>query len=123
MFKNVFHIENPTTPVEMYEVDARGAVANFPEEYSEKPWSEEHTEAWREKQKKTAEKTGKQEDSEPANFTAPFEAKNKGRGWWAIYDATGAEVVGGMREADGIAFNDMSDDDKQEYVNAELAKG
>lgn len=122
MFKNVFHIENPTTPVEMYEVDARGAVANFPEEYSDKPWSGEHAAAWREKHKKSAEKTGNPEGSEPSNFTAPFEAREKGRGWWGIFDSNGAQVGGGIREADGKSFNDMSDEDKQEYVNAELAK-
>ncbi|KQO80238.1 hypothetical protein [Rhizobium sp. Leaf262] len=72
MYKNVYHIAKPDTPVEMYEVDARGAVANFPKEYSEQPWSEEDAEAFAEAQKKPSEKQG---GGEPVNFTAPFEAR------------------------------------------------
>jgi hypothetical protein len=53
----------------------------------------------------------------------PFEAREKGRGWWAIYDSKGVQVGGGIREPEGKSFNDLSDEDKQEYVNAELAKG
>lgn len=53
----------------------------------------------------------------------PFEAREKGRGWWAIYDSKGTQVGGGIREADGLEFNKFSDDEKQEYVNSELAKG
>jgi len=60
--------------------------------------------------------------SDPADFTAPFEAREKGRGWWGIFDSKGIQVGGGIREADGKSFNDMSEEDKQEYVNAELAK-
>jgi len=62
------------------------------------------------------------EPGNPADFTAPFEAREKGRGWWGIFDSKGAQVGGGIREADGKSFNDMNDEDKQEYVNAELAK-
>lgn len=53
----------------------------------------------------------------------PFEAREKGRGWWAIYDSKGTQVGGGIREADGKSFNELNDEDKQEYVNSELAKG
>lgn len=62
------------------------------------------------------------EPGNPADFTAPFEAREKGRGWWGIFDSKGAQVGGGIREADGKSFNEKNDDDKQEYVNAELAK-
>lgn len=53
---------------------------------------------------------------------APFEAREKGRGWWAIYDSKGTQIGGGIREADGVEFNKFSEEEKQEYVNAELAK-
>lgn len=53
----------------------------------------------------------------------PFEAREKGRGWWAVYDSKGTQIGGGIREADGVEFNKFSDEDKQEYVNSELAKG
>ena len=42
----------------------------------------------------------------------PFEAKDKGNGWWAVFDSTGAEVSKGIREADATAFNDLSAEDK-----------
>lgn len=60
--------------------------------------------------------------NDPADFTAPFAARDKGKGWWAIFDAANAQVGGNIRQPDAISFNDMSDEDKQEYVNAELAK-
>ena len=41
-----------------------------------------------------------------------FEAKDKGNGWWAIFDAEGKEVSKGIREADAVAFNELSDEDK-----------
>lgn len=53
----------------------------------------------------------------------PFEAREKGRGWWGIFDSKGVQVGGAIREPEGKSFNDLSDEDKQEYVNAELAKG
>lgn len=52
----------------------------------------------------------------------PFEAREKGRGWWAVYDSKGTQIGGGIREADGVEFNKFSDEEKQEYVNSELAK-
>jgi len=54
---------------------------------------------------------------------APFEAREKGRGWWAIYDSKGTQIGGGIREAEGNSFNGLTEEEKQEYVNAELAKG
>lgn len=53
---------------------------------------------------------------------APFEAREKGRGWWGIFDSKGTQIGGGIREADGVEFNKFSEEEKQEYVNAELAK-
>lgn len=58
----------------------------------------------------------------PADFTAPFEARDKGRGWWGIFDSKGTQIGGGIREAEGKSFNEMTEEEKQEYVNAELAK-
>lgn len=60
--------------------------------------------------------------NDPADFTGPFAARDKGKGWWAIFDAANAQVGGNIRQPDAISFNDMSEEDKQEYVNAELAK-
>lgn len=54
---------------------------------------------------------------------APFEARVKERGWWGIFDATGAQIGGAIREADATAFNALSEEDKAEYVKAEAAKG
>lgn len=54
---------------------------------------------------------------------APFEAREKGRGWWAIYDSKGTQIGGGIREAEGNSFNGLTEEEKQEYVNAELAEG
>ena len=53
--------------------------------------------------------------------TGPFEAKDKGEGWWAIYGADDQQVGKSIRKADGEAFNALSDDDKAAYV-AELTK-
>jgi hypothetical protein len=38
MLKTVYHIDAGET--ELYEIDARAAVQNFPKEWSDKPWSE-----------------------------------------------------------------------------------
>lgn len=50
-------------------------------------------------------------------FKAPYEAKDKGAGWWAIYDADGKEVRS-LRKDDAEIFNALSDADKA----AEVAK-
>lgn len=50
---------------------------------------------------------------------APFEAREKGGGWWAVYDADGKEVGKSMREDDAKAFNDLSADDKAEFIKSE----
>lgn len=57
----------------------------------------------------------------PAPLTGPFEARDKGEGWWAIYDGAGEQVGKSVRKADGEAFNGLSDDDKAEFA-AEHAK-
>jgi hypothetical protein len=46
----------------------------------------------------------------------PFEAREKGGGWWAIYSADGKEVGKSMREDDAKAFNDLSDEDKAAFI-------
>lgn len=57
---------------------------------------------------------------EPSTDLAPpFDAKNKGQGWWAIFDSAGKQVGGHMRAEDAGAFNAMSDEDKAEYVKSE----
>lgn len=54
---------------------------------------------------------------EPSEFKAPFLAKDKGGGWWAIYDADDKEVKS-LRKDDAEIFNALSDADKA----AEVAK-
>ena len=51
----------------------------------------------------------------PAEAKAPFQAKDKGGGWWAIYDADGKEVKS-LRKDDAEIFNALSDDDKAKHV-------
>lgn len=56
-----------------------------------------------------------------ADLTGPFEAKVKGSGWWAIYDADGNQVGKNIRESEGMSFNGMNEEDKAEWVKAETA--
>lgn len=51
----------------------------------------------------------------PAEAKAPFQAKDKGGGWWAIYDADGKEVKS-LRKDDAEIFNALSDEDKAAHV-------
>ncbi|QHW26657.1 hypothetical protein GYN07_20985 [Rhizobium leguminosarum bv. viciae 248] len=106
MLKKIYHIDAADgAATEMYEIDAREALAKFPKEWSETPWPA----------KKNVPEEPK--DLKPADDPkAPFEAREKGKGWWAIFDATGAEVGKSIREPDGVAFNSKSDDEKDEYV-------
>lgn len=60
---------------------------------------------------------GKGGQQKPDEFKAPFEAKDKGAGWWAIYDAGGKEVKS-LRKDDAEIFNSLSDENKA----AEVAK-
>lgn len=48
-------------------------------------------------------------------FKAPFEAKDKGNGWWAVFDADGQEVKA-LRKDDAETFNVLSDADKAVQV-------
>lgn len=52
--------------------------------------------------------------------TAPsvpvYEARDKGEGWWAIYDAAGNQVGKSLRKDDAAAFNSLSAEDKAEFV-------
>ncbi|WP_430439079.1 hypothetical protein [Shinella sp.] len=57
------------------------------------------------------------QEGDDDEFKAPFEAKDKGAGWWAIYDADGKEVKS-LRKDDAEIFNALSDADKA----AEVAK-
>ncbi len=51
----------------------------------------------------------------PAEAKAPFQAKDKGGGWWAIYDADGKEMKS-LRKDDAEIFNALSDEDKAAHV-------
>ncbi len=51
----------------------------------------------------------------PAEAKAPFQAKDKGGGWWAIYDADNKEVKS-LRKDDAEIFNALSDEDKAKHV-------
>lgn len=56
------------------------------------------------------------------NPTAPFEGRDKGAGWWGIFDSTGKQVGPNMRKPEAESFNGLSDEDKAEWVQAEAAK-
>jgi hypothetical protein len=56
------------------------------------------------------------ENQQVAGPVAPFLAKDKGGGWWGIFDAKDTEVAKSIRKDDAEAFNTMSDEDKAEYV-------
>ena len=107
MLKKIYHVDAGET--EMYEIDAREAVAKFPDEWSETPWPKSKG------SKAAAPAAG--EDPK-----APFEAKSKGSGWWAIFDADDKQVGKNIREPDAVAFNAMSDEDKLEYAKAASAE-
>jgi hypothetical protein len=66
--------------------------------------------------------TGVKKSAPAAEAKGPFEARVKGSGWWAIYDADGKQVGKNIREPEGISFNAMSEEDKAEYVKAETAE-
>ena len=66
-------------------------------------------------------KTGVNNDEPPAAPVGPFEAKDKGEGWWQIVDGAGEQVGKSIRKADGEAFNTLSDEDKVAFA-AEHAK-
>ena len=50
-------------------------------------------------------------------FKAPFEAKDKGNGWWGVFDGDGQEVKA-LRKDDAETFNVLSDADKATQVEA-----
>lgn len=64
---------------------------------------------------KAKDKGGKTAIVNPAEAKAPFQAKDKGGGWWAIYDADGKEVKS-LRKDDAEIFNALSDEDKAAHV-------
>lgn len=53
---------------------------------------------------------------------APFEARDKGQGWWGIFDSKGTQIGQSVRKGEAESFNEMSPEDQDEYVKAELAK-
>lgn len=57
-----------------------------------------------------------------ANPTPPFVGRDKGAGWWGIFDSTDKQVGPNMRKPEAESFNGLSDDDKAEWVKSELAK-
>jgi hypothetical protein len=58
---------------------------------------------------------GKTPVTNPAEPKGPFVAKDKGGGWWAIYDADGKELKS-IRKDDAEIFNALSDEDKAKHV-------
>jgi hypothetical protein len=54
--------------------------------------------------------------------TAPFEARDKGQGWWGIFDSKGTQIGGAIRKPEAASFNELSDEDKADYVKSETAK-
>jgi hypothetical protein len=58
-------------------------------------------------------------DTEPA---APFEGRDKGAGWWGIFDSNGKQIGGNIRKPEAESFNGLSDEDKAEWLKSELAK-
>lgn len=108
MLKKIYHITDGEK--EMYEIDARAAVKGFPKEWADEPWPTSKASA----KPSTAENSSDE-------LTAPFEGKDKGAGWWAIFDANGKQVGGNIRKPEAESFNAMSEEDKAEYVKAETA--
>lgn len=109
MLKTIYHKQNG--PQEMYEIDARAAVSRHPAEWSNEPWPEGVVTA--------------SEPVEPGTgggVVEIYEAREKGKGWWAIYDANGTEMGKSIRENDGVAFNQMTAEDRAEYVAAHVAE-
>lgn len=53
---------------------------------------------------------------------APYEARPKdgSAGWFQVYDSAGVAVGKAMREDDANAFNAMSDEEKAEFVKADV---
>jgi hypothetical protein len=108
MLKKIYHINAGET--EMYEIDARQAVTKFPEEWADEPWPEGD-------KKKT-----KDASAADIDFVAPYEGKDKGAGWWAIFDANSKQIGGNIRKPEAETFNGMSDEEKQEWVEVETTK-
>jgi hypothetical protein len=92
---------------EMAAIDARSALQNHAAEWASKPWP------------KAAE--APKPAPAAADPVAPFATKAKTAGWHGIFDANGLQIGKNMREDDAKAFDAMSDEDKAEYVKAELA--
>jgi membrane protein involved in colicin uptake len=71
MLTKVYFKENPVEPVEMFEIDANGAVAQHPNEWSFKPWPKS------EKADADAATKKKADDEAAAKVKAEADAKAK----------------------------------------------
>lgn len=120
MFKTVYHNSAPAKGVEMYEIDAKIAVANFPKEWSVEPWPEKAPEAAEGEEKSSDQLPSDQPPSGDPNIK--FEARDKGHGWWGVFDSAGAQIGDNLRKPEAGSFNGLSDEDKAEWVKSELAK-
>ena len=103
MLTKVYFKDDPETPVEMFEIDAKTAVAQHPSEWSFDPW------------KKASKASAK------AAATVSYSSKDNGDGTFSIIDNAGAVAVKSISADDAKAFDDMSDADKAAYVKAETA--
>lgn len=45
-----------------------------------------------------------------------YEARDKGEGWWGIFDADGNQVGKSLRKDDAAGFNELSAEEKAEFV-------
>jgi len=110
----IYHISGQAAEMDAF--DAREALQQHADEWAQEPWAES--------KKEPVDGSNGGGSGVPTGDApvGPFEAREKGRGWWAIYDSKGTQIGGGIREADGVEFNKFSEEEKQEYVNAELAK-
>lgn len=105
----IYHKNGETAVLDA--IDGRHTLREHAAEWAANPWP---------KAEAAVPAPAKSSTTDPV---APFEARVKERGWWGIFDATGAQIGGAVRETDATAFNALSEEDKAEYVKAEAAKG
>lgn len=62
-------------------------------------------------------------EAAPENKVATYEARETGRGWFAIFkDGVEVEALKKVRHEEASAFNAMTDEEKAAHVAAELAE-
>jgi hypothetical protein len=91
---------------EMDAVDARRAVQSHPDDWANSPWP----------------KAEKAKPAEPQSPPKAFEAKHKGGGSYAVFDAAGTEVLDKLTKEDAELFNSSAEDAQEAYIAAEKAK-